>query len=146
MSRGGSRCGAGRPGWKGKAEHRVSLDVRRLARGSFLAPGMAYSWQWSRDGEACASVAASTSRAGDRLTLRYRWTPDGGEPANVECQIRLETTPCHYGGERTWFSCPRCGRRCAVAYFAGALFACRKCLNLAYASQSEDGLARTRMR
>jgi hypothetical protein len=41
-----------------------------------------------------------------------RSTQPGFEP----CRVCLESTPCHLGGERWWFLCPRCGRR------AGKLF------------------------
>lgn len=143
MAKGGWRYGAGRPGWKGKAEHRTSLDVRRLQREGILTPGRWTGWQWSEDGKPYASIGMSVSGAGDRLTLSYRWTPHGGEPVDVECPIRLETTPCNYGGVRVWFACPQCGWRCAVVYFGGRVYACRRCLNLAYASQADDETGRT---
>lgn len=28
--------------------------------------------------------------------------------------IEIVTTPCNFGGERRWFLCPGCGRRCAI--------------------------------
>lgn len=142
MPKGGWRLNAGRPGGKGKVEHRTSLDVRWLQREGFLRPGHWCSLQWSRNGETCASIRAALNFAGDCLTLSYRWTPRDGEPVNVECPVYLDTTPCHYGGGRTWFTCPQCGRRCAIVYFAGARFDCRRCLNLAYASQSDDAIGR----
>lgn len=30
--------------------------------------------------------------------------------------VPIETTPCNFGGERRWFRCPYCDRRCAVLY------------------------------
>lgn len=143
MPKGRYRWNAGRPGWKGKVENRISLDARRLQRKGLLKPGSSFGWQWSRDGETYASIGASTNRTGDCLILDYRWTPSDGEPRNMECSIHLETTPCQYGGGRTWFTCPRCGGRCAIVYYAGARFACRQCLNLAYSSQSDDANGRT---
>ena len=52
--------------------------------------------------------------------------------------VQLANTACHYGGQRTWWLCPAvgCGRRVAVLY-GGAVFACRQCQRLAYASQRE---------
>jgi hypothetical protein len=50
---------------------------------------------------------------------------------------------CHLGGRRPWFRCAvysggqYCGRRAALLYGAGELFACRRCYGLAYASQQE---------
>jgi hypothetical protein len=30
--------------------------------------------------------------------------------------IEVVSTPCHLGGERFWFICPQCSRRCAILY------------------------------
>jgi len=57
--------------------------------------------------------------------------------------LRLEWTPCHYGGRRPWLVCPRCGRRRAKLYPLGHPEAppvrgdglCRRCLGLGYLSQ-----------
>ena len=38
--------------------------------------------------------------------------------------VFLTTTPCHLGGSRRWFVCPRCWRRCAILYPVR----CRKCM------------------
>ncbi len=52
------------------------------------------------------------------------------------------------GGRRPWFRCPvylngqYCGRRVAVLYAAGELFACRHCYGLGYASQQESPQSR----
>jgi len=63
-------------------------------------------------------------------------------------EVRLTALPitwtaCHLGGGRAWFRCNVssngrfCGRRVALLYAAGELFACRHCYGLAYASQRE---------
>lgn len=50
--------------------------------------------------------------------------------------VMLETTPCHFGGERYWMTCPKCGERKAVLYEVHSHYwACRTCLNLVYSSQ-----------
>ena len=57
-------------------------------------------------------------------------------------------TACHLGGQRPWFVCSvycngrYCGRRAAVLYGAGELFACRRCYGLAYVSQQEAPMHR----
>jgi hypothetical protein len=62
--------------------------------------------------------------------------------------VRLEWTPCNYGGSRPWFLCPErgCGRRAAVLYvgstLAGCALACRLCRRLAYDSQHDSGFCR----
>jgi hypothetical protein len=64
-----------------------------------------------------------------------------GKP--VVQRLRLETTACHFGGERTWFRCPCCARRVALVYIRWSRFACRRCNQIAYRSQSEDACGRS---
>ncbi len=60
--------------------------------------------------------------------------------------IQLDYTPCNYGGKRTWFICPDCGRRCVVVYGVNRTFLCRKCHGLTYSCQSETKYKRTMRR
>lgn len=62
------------------------------------------------------------------------------EPRHVE--IDLWKSPCHFGGTREWFTCPRCRRRVAIVYLA-SVPGCRQCLRLRYQSQSNDFLDRS---
>ena len=78
----------------------------------------------------------------DRMVLNYRHKPPGGEWEPVEQVISFDRTPCNYGGRRTWFRCPRCGKRVAVLYGAGKYFFCRHCYDLTYASQQEGRVDR----
>ena len=85
----------------------------------------------------------------DAVVLIYRvgrllaagWKP-------IEQRVPITWTRCHLGGRRPWFICSvrtngrYCGRRLAVLYAAGELFACRCCSGLAYASQQKDTLVR----
>ena len=48
----------------------------------------------------------------------------------------LVRTAQPFGGERLWFACPGCGRRCAVLYGARR-FRCRLCIGVPYGSQRE---------
>ncbi len=70
-----------------------------------------------------------------------------------ETLVPLQTTPCNYGGERIWGTCPKCHRRISQLYQPvsrslyqrryGLLprlpFACRECHNLSYKSRQESG-------
>lgn len=140
MGAGGMRCGAGRPGWKRKAEQSMSFDVRQIARKGLLRPG-AFSWHWTSNyGERVGSVGVRVASDPERVILTYQWTPYNSEPRHVECSLQIERTPCNYGGVRPWFRCPSCGRRCAVVYYGapGGRYACRRCVRVAYLSQCED--------
>jgi hypothetical protein len=68
--RGGSRFGAGCPGWKGKTGHRLQLDVRRIVRDGLLVPGRDYTWSWSSDGRQTASIGMLIDSP-NSITLHY---------------------------------------------------------------------------
>jgi hypothetical protein len=69
---------------------------------------------------------------------------NGTEWKSIEQRVPITWTACHFGGRRPWFTCAvcsggqYCGRRVAVLYGAGELFACRRCYDLAYTSQQES--------
>jgi hypothetical protein len=135
MARGGMRCGAGRPGWHLISEHCRRIDVRAWHHAGTLREGYSGSWSWHRGSEHSGSIGYAIE--GGCAVLRYN--ADG--VAIIE-RVTLEKTPCHFGGARTWFRCPRCASRVAVLYMRGARFACRSCQRVAYASQSEDACGR----
>ena len=68
------------------------------------------------------------------MVLSYRMRSTGEV---VEQRVQTQTSPCHLGGERRWFTCPRCSKRVAVIYTPGRYFACRQCCGLGYATQKE---------
>lgn len=137
MARGGSRYGAGRPGWRAKAEGCMRLDVRDLDRRQLLRTGF-FTWRWSNSytGEEVGSI--SIQAASDSLELRFNCD---GRP--VAQHIVIDRTPCPFGGSRPWLRCDRCFLRVAVLYLRGGRFTCRHCGRVAYSSQSEDALGRT---
>ena len=45
--------------------------------------------------------------------------------------VQITATPCHLGGQRYWFLCPGCGRRCAILYPQR----CRICIKGRYWSE-----------
>ncbi len=130
--------GSGRRGQTGKhvTDDYRTLDVRRWQRDGYLTQGRAFSWQWTRNGEMVASIQVRTES--DRVILSYRQRSGGGEWKDERYPVRLDWTPCTFGGRRAWFLCAArgCGRRVAVLY-GGGIFACRHCYKLAYASQRE---------
>ena len=72
MGTGGMRYGAGRPGWKRKAEQSMAFDVRQIAKKGLLRPG-AFSWHWSNNyGEHVGSVGVRVAGDPERVTLSYR--------------------------------------------------------------------------
>jgi hypothetical protein len=78
------------------------------------------------------------------VTLSYAYRRGEAPWQNIEQWVSLTWTPCRYGGQRPWVTCPGvvngrvCGRRVAILYDAGHYFLCRHCYNLTYESQRED--------
>ncbi len=109
----------------------ISIDVRHWHREGRLQAGRQFRWSWTHDGELTNSISVRAER--DAVVLS-----GAGEQ-----RVPITWTACHLGGQRPWFVCSaysngrHCGRRVAVLYAAGKLFACRRCYGLAYTSQQE---------
>lgn len=133
MGKGGSRLGAGRPAHRLKAENTATLDVAYLARHGHLDAGNWKRLYWRQCGE--VQLVALVKAFDDHITvdigLSTQW-------------IGLTQTPCHLGGYRRWFVCPRCDRRMGFLYMRHGRFACRHCQKIAYQSQSGDSEDRLR--
>jgi hypothetical protein len=57
--------------------------------------------------------------------------------------IAIVHLPCRFGGSRAYFMCPGprgtdCGRRVTKLFFSHRYFRCRRCNQIAYASQYEQ--------
>lgn len=133
--------GSGRKGGKRKVENAWSLDVNTLKGAGFLAPGHSGRWHWTEDGERQADIRLQMEGGG--LRLDYRTRPGGGDWQSIDYRVPILWRPCTLGGVRPYFSCPgirhgrHCGRAVVKLFCPGHYFLCRRCLNLAYASQSE---------
>jgi hypothetical protein len=117
-----------------------SIDVRKWHRRGLLHAGQQFHWSWTRNDKVFGRIAVRTER--DAVILTYL----GQDAGQVEWKqhLALEWTACNFGGSRPWFCCPvdsgrkRCGRRVAILYCAGRLFACRRCYGLAYECQRQN--------
>ena len=120
-----------------------SIDVRDWHRRGLLPVGPKFEWSWTRSGQPSGSIGVRSE--GDAVILTYRFRDAGqAEWKRIEQHLPLEWTGCNFGGRRPWFCCPvysdgkRCGRRVAILYRAGPLFACRLCHWLAYECQRQN--------
>lgn len=113
------------------------LDVGRLARDHLLIPGSKGTCRWLRRGEVVANIGVRAEQ--DRVILSYRHQRSGREWKHEEYPVYISRTRCNLGGARPWFICPVVGCRRRVArLYGGAVFACRHCHQLAYASSRES--------
>jgi hypothetical protein len=112
-----------------------SIDLRYLRRQKLLKPGYSGSLRWSRGVQEIASIRFIVGF--DDITFSYRVHDRArGNSEDVLEPVLLLRTAQPLGGERLWFACPRCCRRCAVLY-GGRRFLCRHCVGASYASQNE---------
>jgi hypothetical protein len=124
-----------RPGFPTTLDDLRAVDLRYLRRQGMLEPGRGGTLRWSRAGRETGSIGLRCS--GDAVFLSYRVTSWRGAAAeDVEERVPLVRTAQPFGGERLWFACPGCGRRCAVLY-GGRRFRCRLCVGAPYGSQHE---------
>ncbi len=130
----GGRGSGRRSGYSGKPEtsDALPLDIRKLARSGLLVPDHSFSWQWTAGERQVAGITIRVAAQSVQLCYQKRST---GE--SIDQWVQLQNTPCRFGGERQWFTCPSCGKRVAVLYGPGKYFACRTCCGLGYASQKE---------
>ncbi len=77
--------------------------------------------------------------------MRYHMRSGHDDWHHQKVEIDLDFTPVHLGGERPWFMCPSCGRRCLSLYWLGQ-FECRKCHDLVFQTASVDSLHRLEVR
>lgn len=133
--KGGRRYGAGRPASRPQTSWAARLNLRKMTRDGVLVPGATTTWHWSNG----LLVTISANEAS--IELAYRYTFAEGE-RDVRAPVRMERTPCRFGGSRSWFNCPRCNRRVAMLYLWGYP-ACRTCCRMGYPSQSEDAIDRS---
>lgn len=68
-----------------------------------------------------------------RLDIRQLWCRNTSVLVIDGVRLPIVRTPCHLGGVRNWFLCPKCGRRCALLY--GDDYVCRVCANGRYVSE-----------
>jgi len=143
MSRGGYRWGAGRPAHRHNTANMLSLPIHRLRQAGLLVGWTSRSWVWSRGDERVASANVAIDMERRSLVLSYSTRSRGDDWRPVRHDVAIQSTPCRYGGQRHWYTCPRCHRRIGVLYFSGDLAGCRTCLRLTYASQCDDVCGRT---
>jgi hypothetical protein len=125
----------------------TSIDVRQWHREGLLCRGHNFSCSWRCGGEPAGSITVRVES--DAVVLNYRASSWGSNDwKSIQQRVPIRLTACHLGGVRPWFVCSvycngrYCGRRAAILYGAGELFACRRCYGLSYASQQQTPLHR----
>ena len=97
------------------------------------------SWARSQSSAIVATASVGYVLQEGGLRLHYTHTRRGAAPQRINEVIPIVRTATRFGGQRHWFECPACSRRCRLIY-GGSHFRCRHCHGARYASQYE-GLA-----
>ena len=124
------------------ADGAFPLDIRPLQRDGLLVPGGYITLAWSKSGTRLADATGTVEGRDGRAALLRLSYQRNGEP--LAQPIPVTWTACTFGGFRPWFVCActrngvLCGRRVAVVYGAGKVFACRHCYRLPYETQYES--------
>ncbi|WP_417495615.1 hypothetical protein [Maricaulis sp.] len=114
------------------------LAVNRVAKAGGLESGARLTWQWTWTNGQESTIGIIGHGRCEGVTLAYQYYPSSGcEPVPVRIMVRVEWMPCHFGGERVWWLCPNCQRRCLKLYGWGGRHACRACQHIGYATQQE---------
>jgi hypothetical protein len=134
------------PDWSGTmsggrltCENCPSIDVRQWSRLGKLWPTKGFEESWTVGDQPAGSV--SVANEPNEIVLGFMYY-DGAasEWKSVSSRLKVVWSRCTFGGGRPWLLCPlqTCGKRIAVAYLGRSpVFACRKCHDLAYATQFE---------
>jgi len=143
----------GRLRWSSRktVEECLSIDTIWLGRNGFFQGYKAGGIEWkNRMGEVTSSIWVKVSTyedfEGPFVSLTYTHTIlQDHEKTEVDYQIGLKTTPCHFGGIRYWFICPLSVKDAPCRQRVGKLFlppgckyfGCKRCYNLTYQCQKE---------
>ena len=104
----------------------IFLSIFHLKKLGVLTPGSSTELTWN---------------LGCTIIQRTKLFIDEDGVDMVGGKIYFDRTPCHFGGERLWFQCPKCNNRSGVLY--GIDFVCRECSGLHYGCQYESELDRS---
>jgi hypothetical protein len=115
------------------------LDMRIIGAGCDIDQPCQLTYSWKNLYNKEESTVGILIYPPHRIELRYNIISRTGENTYREQIIYLDTTPCNFGGQRWWFRCPECNRRCRILYHASGYtdFACRICRRLTYTSQQQ---------
>jgi hypothetical protein len=128
--------------------NRRETNMIRKTRGRPLSSSRPFVEQCARIVARPGLIRAGVDQAPEwpGVTLFGRWLGDSGEQFTVN--IEVIPTPQRLGGQRWWWQCPSCARRCGVLLSPrpDAPFACRLCWRATYLSDYPGRLCSLELR
>jgi hypothetical protein len=129
------------PNAKITVEECPRISINDIKKSNQLRHGDMTKINWPKLGISL-TVAISIKNSTPRAAFLINRLPysTGMKPLSI-AKTRLLSTPCHFGGERYWFSCYSCSKRVGIVYFppGAPFFLCRHCCNLSYQSRNTSG-------
>ena len=118
-----------------RVESQSSIDLADLNKRKLIRVGNSFKLTWNINGEVTKTARVSVVEEG--LVFSYRVKDEATQDWRLNNQtILFGYTPTAFGGQRRWFTCPKCSRNRRVIFLNRQLL-CRECLRLTYESQYE---------
>jgi hypothetical protein len=119
-------------------------DLRRIPLQQIVIHGLkiggaSFGWQWWQRDQVTGSISARVQIDECKATLVLSYVLNG---ASITQFIRLDTSPCRFGGVRWFAFCPETGRRVGHLYIGGRGALSRHAYGLAFNSQREGEVDR----
>ena len=93
----------------------------------------------------CVAFGELEMQGNDTVRLTYSMREGNAPFKRYTFPIKIIRKPCHYGGSRLFFVCPRCGATVMTVSITGGV-GCRHCLKLAYRSENADRVGRLKLK
>ena len=115
---------------------------RHVPEGTLESASGMSRWQSSRTGAETATVMWWLSHDGQGWRLSI--AAFGGVRNDEQTISMVPDSVACTGNQRWWWTCPDCGRRCAVLFLipSAVRFTCRKCGGVTYTSKQEESPGR----
>jgi hypothetical protein len=115
------------------------IPIQQIVIHGLKIGGASFGWQWWQRDKVTGSISARVHVDEGKTTLVLSYVLNG---ASVTQFIRLDTSPCRFGGVRWFAFCPETGRRVGHLYIGGRGALSRHAYHLAFNSQREGAVDR----
>jgi hypothetical protein len=123
-----------------EAAKRLPVSFLKL-KGYLRATYITGSIKWTHNGQPSGDIGIAVNSDNTSLRAFYTSTDRSGEKTELDYQVPMTRTRCHFGGWRYWLLCPLirngsvCNNQVGILYLEGKYLGCRRCHNLSYESQ-----------
>lgn len=121
--------------WQRQRTHETVATLPELFASDFKEPSGGIIAR-PRDKSLRQAIRFRYLRSG-RMIILFRSEHCEANSETIDPILKLDFTPCHFGGNRSWVLCPMpdCGRRVQSLFIKGDEIGCRQCHQLLYETQ-----------